>query len=167
MLGQLQDAGNSTTLAHYLDLLSGTGMLAGVQKYAQQKVRQRGSSPKFLVYNTALLSAQVSKSFDEARADHAYWGRLVESAIGAHLLNSIRGTAVELFYWREGDKEVDYILKKGNEIVAIEVKSTAHSTKHSGIERFEKKYRPHRTLLVGSNGLSIETFLLSPLLSFF
>src|ERR1700733_10703457 len=92
ILGELQDAGNTTTLAHYLDLLSGAGLLTGMQKFAQQPVRQRGSSPKLLVYNTALMTAQSAKTFKQAKADHVFWGRLVESAVGAYLLNTIRGT---------------------------------------------------------------------------
>ena len=58
MLGELQDAGNSTTLAHYVDLLFGAGLIAGLQKFANQSVRRKGSSPKFAVFNTALFSAQ-------------------------------------------------------------------------------------------------------------
>ena len=127
MLGELQDAGNSTTLAHYVDLLSGAGLLTGLQKFANQSVRRKGSSPKFAVYNTALLSAQSGKSFFEAMADRVFLGRLIESAVGAHLLNSIRGTQIELFYWREGDREVDFVLQLGDKLIAIEVKSGQES----------------------------------------
>jgi len=123
MLGQLQESGNTTTLAHYLELLSGAWLLEGIEKFAMQQVRRRGSSPKFAVYNTALMSAQSNKTFNEAVQDRAFWGRLVESSVGAHLLNGIRGTQIELFYWREGDNEVDFVLKHGDVITAIEVKS--------------------------------------------
>jgi uncharacterized protein len=81
-----------TTLAHYLELLFGAGLLCGLQKFAKQKIRQKGSSPKFCVYNTALISAQSTKTFKDAKKDRIFWGRLVESAVGAHLLNSSRGT---------------------------------------------------------------------------
>src|SRR5580658_10208754 len=101
MIGQLTDAGNTTTLAHYLELLQGAGMLAGLDKYAHGQVRQRGSSPKLQVLNTALMSAQDSRSLAEARGDGDYWGRLVESCIGAHLLNSSFGTDIHVNYWRE------------------------------------------------------------------
>jgi predicted AAA+ superfamily ATPase len=87
MLGQLQDAGNSTTLAHYLDLLAGAGMVCGLQKFAGEPVRQRGSSPKLQVFNTALMTAQSGYTLREAASDHEYWGRVVESAVGAHLAN--------------------------------------------------------------------------------
>lgn len=98
MQGQLQDAGNTTTLAHYLDLLAGAGLVAGLQKFSYKKLQQKGSSPKFVVFNTALMRAQSTLSFHEAKQDQKYWGRLVESTIGAHLLNKVRGTPIELFY---------------------------------------------------------------------
>ncbi len=166
MLGELQEAGNTTTLAHYLDLLAGAGLLTGIQKFAQQVVRQKGSSPKFSVYNTALMSAQSGRTFKQAYKDRAFWGRLVESSVGAHLLNAIRGTQVELFYWREGDKEVDFILRNGDLLIAIEVKSGIGSMNRTGIDLFVSKFKPERVLLVGDQGISIETFLLTPLSKF-
>lgn len=159
MLGELQDAGNSTTLAHYLDLLNGTGLLAGLQKFANQNVRRRGSSPKFAVYNNALMSAQSGKSYIEAMADRVFFGRLVESSVGAHLLNGIRGTQIELFYWREGDREVDFVLKSGDKIIAIEVKSGQELIKHSGIDSFVKQFNPCRILLIGEQGIPLKQFL--------
>lgn len=160
MLGDLQDAGNSTTLAHYLGLLSGAGVLTGLQKYANQTVRRKRSSPKFMVYNTALLSAQSGKSFVEAKADHSFFGRLIESAVGAHLLNGIRGTQMELFYWREGDLEVDFVLKSGDKLIAIEVKSVQGSFHRSGMDSFIQQFHPFRVLLVGDrHGIELEKFL--------
>lgn len=123
MLGQLQDAGNATTLAHYLELLSGVGMVAGIKKFTGSYIRQRSSSPKLQVFNTALISAQSSLSFTQAREEPQLWGHLVESTIGAHLLNSIQGTDIRLYYWRELNHEVDFILERGNELVDFEVKS--------------------------------------------
>lgn len=159
MLGELQDAGNSTTLAHYLDLLNGSGLLSGLQKFANQNIRRRGSSPKFAVYNTALMSAQSGKTFLEAMSDRAFLGRLTESSVEAHLLNSIRGTQIELFYWREGDKEVDFVLKLGDKIIAIEVKSGQESIRHSGIDSFVSQFNPYKVLLVGDQGIPLERFL--------
>lgn len=159
MLGELQDVGNSTTLAHYVDLLAGAGLLTGLQKFANQSVRRKGSSPKFSVYNTALLSAQSGKSFFEAMTDRVYLGRLIESAVGAHLLNGIRGTQMELFYWREGDREVDFVLQLGNKLVAIEVKSGQEAIHHSGIDSFTRQFKPGRILLVGDRGIPLKTFL--------
>jgi len=166
MLGQLQDTGNTTTLAHYLDLLSGAGLLEGLQKFANQPVRQRGSSPKLAVLNTALMTAQSNKTFNEAKADPSFWGRLIESTVGAYLLNSIRGTQIELFYWREGDKEVDFVLKRGDSITAIEVKSGTEYFRRSGIDLFVKEFKPSRILLVGDQGIPIADFLKSPITDF-
>ena len=164
MLGELQDAGNSTTLAHYVDLLAGAGLLTGLQKFANQSVRRKGSSPKFAVFNTALLSAQSGKSFVEAMTDKVFLGRLIESAVGAHLLNGIRGTQIELFYWREGDREVDFVLQLGDKIIAIEVRSGQESLRHSGIDAFVANFKPNRILLVGEQGIPLDRFLsLSPI----
>jgi len=110
MLGQLQDSGNTTTLAHYLNLLESAGLIAGLSKYNGQKVRQRGSSPKLQVLNTALSSVQSHMTLKEARQDTAYWGRLTESAMGAHLVNGILGKGIELYYWNERNHEVDSII---------------------------------------------------------
>jgi predicted AAA+ superfamily ATPase len=163
MLGQLQEAGNTTTLAHYLDLLQGAGLLANIQKYANQTVRQRASSPKLQVMNTALMTAQIGKDFKTLRADPELWGRLIESMIGAHLINAIRGKNIELFYWREGDYEVDFILKTADYLTAIEVKSNNKREHLSGLEKFNSQFQPNKILLVGEQGISFEQFLLAPI----
>jgi predicted AAA+ superfamily ATPase len=162
MLGQLQDAGNSTTLAHYLDLLAGVGMVQGLQKFAGEVVRQRGSSPKLQVLNTALMSAQSDRTFDEARADREFWGHLVESAVGAHLANAAAAGEADIFYWRDRNLEVDFIVRNGRVLTAIEVKSGRASVTRSGLESFGKAFNPQRKLLVGANGIAIESFLSKP-----
>jgi len=161
ILGQFHDAGNTVTLAHYLDLLSGAGLLTGLQNFSHKIVRQKASSPKFQVLNTALMSAQKPLPFEVARQNGDIWGRLVESAIGAHLVNTTRGTQIEVFYWRDGNNEVDFILRKGNDILPVEVKSTLKKTGLPGIGAFAKKFGSTRALLVGGQGLSIEQFLLT------
>ena len=166
MLGQLQDAGNTTTLAHYLDLLYGAGLLLGLQKFAKQPLRQRNSSPKFTVFNTALMTAQTNKSFVAAIKDPVFWGRLVESVIGAHLLNGVQGTKIKLFYWREGDKEVDFVLQYGDQITAIEVKSGLEGFNRSGIDLFVQRFNPKHVLLVGDQGISVEDFLKTDVMQF-
>jgi uncharacterized protein len=162
MLGQLQDAGNTTTLAHYLELLSGAGLLTGLPKFSGRAVRQRGSSPKLQVLNTALMSAQSGLSFAEARADRELWGRLVESAVGAHLAGAAVTREVELFYWRERNHEVDFVLRTGRAVTAIEVKSGRAQDSLPGLEAFAAAFRPARTLLVGVGGIAVEEFLLTP-----
>jgi predicted AAA+ superfamily ATPase len=162
MLGQLQDAGNTTTLAHYLQLLSGAGLLTGLAKFSGRAVRQRGSSPKLQVLNTALMSAQSGLSFVEARADREFWGRLVESAVGAHLANAALTHGGELFYWREGNDEVDFVMRQGRTVTAIEVKSGRAQDTLPGLQAFSAAFKPTRKLLVGADGIPIEAFLLAP-----
>jgi len=162
MLGHLQEAGNTTTLAHYLELLAGAGMLAGLAKFSPERIRQRASSPKLQVMNTALLSAQAPLAFAETRRTPEVWGRLVESAVGAHLLNSSAGTTAEIFYWRERSREVDFVVRMGRRVVAIEVKTSAGKGTFPGMEAFARTFHPQRTLLVGGDGLSLEQFFRTP-----
>lgn len=162
MVGQLQDVGNTTTLAHYLDLLSAAGMLTGIAKYAGESVRSRGSSPKLQVLDTALLSALAGYTFEEARADRDYWGRLVESAVGAHLANAAAAGSCEVFYWRERNHEVDFVVRAGRATTAIEVKSGRAASALPGMQAFNAAFKPDRMLLVGSNGIPLDEFLGSP-----
>lgn len=162
MLGQLEDAGNTTTLAHYLQLLSGAGLLTGLQKFSGSEVRARGSSPKLLVLNTALMTAPTTVTLGEAREDSDFWGRLVESAVGAHLSNTALGSGVEVFYWRERNREVDFVLRAGRRMVPVEVTSGRRKGAMPGMEAFARRFRPARTLLVGGQGVPLEEFLSRP-----
>ncbi|MGE0803485.1 MAG: ATP-binding protein [Lautropia sp.] len=164
MLGQLQDAGNTTTLAHYLDLLAGAGMVRGLPKYAGDAARQRGSSPKLQVLNTALMTATSGLSLAEARADREFRGRLAESAVGAHLANAAAAGDCEVYYWRERNHEVDFVVKAGRRLTAIEVKSGRAPLAHAGSAAFAQAFKVHRTLLVGGDGVPLEDFLLDPVL---
>jgi predicted AAA+ superfamily ATPase len=163
MLGQLHDAGNTTTLAHYLDLLHGTGLVAGLSKYYGRRVRQRSSSPKIQVLNNALMSAPANLSFEAAQQDREYWGRLVESTVGAHLINGARGKNVEIFYWLERNQEVDFVLSDRHHLVGIEVKTGRKKEHLSGMEAFSKTFRVKKTFLVGSQGIALEEFLSTPI----
>lgn len=158
MVGALQDAGNTTTLAGYLNLLGDSGLLTGLQKFAMDKSRQRASAPKFQVYNNALKTVYSDLSFKEAILNRKEWGRIFESAIGGHIISNAFVGGYEVFYWREKDKEVDYILKKKNRIVAIEVKSN-HEAYNAGLEEIRKMYHPHAALIVGDGGMKAEEFL--------
>ena len=157
MLGQLKDAGNTTTLAHYLSLLSTAGLVAGIDKYSNNVIRKKSSSPKFQVYNTALISAQSNYSFAEAMGNPAIWGRLVESAVGAHLLNHAVSGDFALSYWREGDEEVDFVIEQ-KLLIGIEVKSGSVQ-RTSGMASFKKKFNPGKVLMVGNSGFSWQEFL--------
>ena len=162
LLGQLQDAGNTTTLAHYLDLLQTAGLLAGVPKYAGRALRRRGSSPKLNVLDTALMTAGSGYDFAEAQADRTFWGRLVESAVGAHLLNTA-ASDIRLHYWRESPHEVDFVLQRGSRVVAVEVKSGSRRTAAAhGLERFAERFQPRRSLIVGEGGVPLDAFLAVP-----
>jgi len=162
MLGQLQEAGNTTTLAHYLDLLAGAGMVMGLPKYSSGRARQRASSPKLQVMNSALVTALSPPSFKDARQERDFWGRLVESSVGAHLINGTRGTRAEIFYWRERIREVDFIVQAGRMVVAIEVKSGQAKGALPGMEALSKQFRIQRKLVVGAGGIGIEEFLRKP-----
>lgn len=159
--GQLQDAGNTVTLAHYLDLLSQAGLLTGLSKYAGQKHRQRASSPKLNAHNTALISALAGYTFAEARSDRSYWGRLVESTVGAHLINTASDDC-EIQYWRESPDEVDFVLSNGRRLAAIEVKSGTSYAHPKGLSVFTGKFKEAHALIVGEGGISLPEFLSHP-----
>jgi predicted AAA+ superfamily ATPase len=158
VMGHLQDAGNTTTLANYLKLLSDCGLLGGLEKYAGSVIRQRSSSPKFQVYNNALLTSQDDETYSTVIVNPKSWGRLVESSVGAHLLNHAVSERYHLYYWREGDKEVDFILEKGDKVIGLEVKSGANAA-HAGMRIFNEKFHPNKILLVGTGGIPYEDFL--------
>ena len=161
MLGQLQDAGNTTTLARYLTLLSGAGLLTGLGNYSPKKHRRRASSPKLNVLNTALMTASSGYTFEEARADRSFWGRIVESAVGAHLHNT-RVPGVKLYYWRRNGLEVDFVLARGPRLTAIEVKTGLRRGPVSGMEEFTRRFKPTRTEVVGTGGVALHEFLSEP-----
>jgi predicted AAA+ superfamily ATPase len=162
MCGQLQDAGNTTTLAHDLDLLKGAGFLCGIQKYAGQKVRRRASSPKLQVMNNALLSAMHGGSFEDVQNRPEVWERWVESSAGAWLVNQSLASGIDLYYWRHRSHEVDVVLERGDRLTAIEIKSGARNRNSSGMSAFKKEYPNARLLLVGGDGIPLEDFMTSP-----
>ena len=164
MLGQLSDAGNTTTLAHYLHLLEGAGMVCGLQKYAGQAVRQRGSSPKLQVFNTALMGAIAATEgfgFERLRATPELWGRITESAVGAELLArhlEHSSTQPVIHYWRNGQDEVDYVLRHQGELFAFEVKSGVNQGNTKGLDAFCKLNQHTRPLVLGTGGLALQTW---------
>lgn len=160
MLGQLQDAGNTVTLARYLELLGNAGLLTGLSKHTERPVLTRGSSPKFNVLNTALMSVASGYTFAEARADRSQWGRMVKSAVGAHLLNTA-SPRTEVRYWRDGADEVDFVLRRGPRTVAIEVKSGRRRARRSGLAEFERRFSPEATFVVEED-VTLGEFLSHP-----
>ena len=161
LLGQLQDAGNTTTLARYLDLLSRVGLITGLSKYSGSPIRSRASSPKLNVLNTSLMTASSTYAFEEARSDRAFWGRIVESAIGAHFANTAT-PGVKVQYWRKGNDEVDFVLQGGPRTVAIEVKSGGKARQTRGIRAFQERYAVDQHIVVGGGGIPPDEFLSEP-----
>lgn len=158
MLGALQDAGNTVTLAGYLNLLGDSGLVTGLQKFSMDVARKRASIPKYQVFNNALLSVQSGLTFQEAVSDSKQWGQIFESAIGAYIVSEAFVHRFEVYYWRDGNDEVDFILKKNKKIVALEVKSNGES-QTTGMERFCKLFHPTASFIVGENGIKPEVFL--------
>ena len=158
LVGQLADAGNTTTLAHYLRLLGGSGLLMGLDKFAGSKVRQRGSSPKLLALDTGLVTAMSTLDPNDAQTDRTFRGRLVETAVGAHLV-ATAGLDIEVTWWRAGNREVDFVLARGSALLAVEVASGPEKTDLRGLAAFTKAFPTARTLLIGAQGLPLETAL--------
>jgi hypothetical protein len=166
MLGQLVNVGNTTTLAHYQRLLESAYLIAGLEKYSGSKIRSRSSSPKWLPLTTTFTTALLRKSLEEIKQDKSFWGRLAECAVGAHLFHGAQKNNLELYYWREGIFEVDYILKKNSQIIAIEVKTGRKRDSLSGLQKFQKKVKGVKTLIVG-DAITIEDFLKLPVTDIF
>lgn len=160
MLGQLTDAGNTTTLARYLKLLEQAGLLSGLNKYNGRMIEIKGSIPKFQVHNTALLSAMKSGSFEDALSDPAEWGSIYESSVGAHLVSEVSKYAnASLYYWRENNLEIDYVVTYGKKILGIEVKSGSESISLKASEKFKAYFPNSKLILVGKHGLRYEEFM--------
>jgi predicted AAA+ superfamily ATPase len=167
MLGQLQDAGNTVTLAHYLRLLDAAGMVRGVEKYAGDAIRQRASSPKLQVLNNALMTALSPDGPRRLLETPESRGRLVESAVGAHLANAAATGRCRLYYWRERSLEVDFVVEYGRSLFAIEVKSGRRRDGLPGVGAFLRAYPKARPLLIGADGIPVDEFLLKPVEAWF
>ena len=166
MMGQLQDKGNVTTLANYLQVLDECHLLAGLQKFSGDTARRYASVPKYQVYNNALMNVYATSSFKEQRLDLEKWGRLVESAVGAHLVNYADKLDYKVYYWREKNNEVDFIVERNHKIWAIEVKSGKRGM-NKGLGLFREAFHPYRAFVVGTDGISVEDFLSADLDAFF
>ena len=153
----MQESGNLTTLASYLTLLNEAELLTGLEKYAADIIRKRSSKPKFQVYNNALLSAGQDVSFENYRSNHKAWGNLAESAVGAHLLNSGKRHRFNVYYWNNGNYEVDYVMEKGDKILAVEVKSGKDSI-NKGLDIFDREFHPDGLFIIGTDGIPFEEF---------
>lgn len=158
MLGMLQDAGNTSTLMGYLNLLNDSGLLGALQKFSIDLARRKASIPKLQVYNNALKLAYLNTSYQNALVNRRLWGRIYESGIGSYIINQAFKHRFEVFYWRDRNLEVDYVLRKNNSLVAIEVKSNTER-QTAGLDEFRRRFNPHAAFIVGDGGLSPEEFL--------
>ncbi|MBN2685575.1 MAG: ATP-binding protein [Pontiellaceae bacterium] len=161
MLGQLQEAGNTTTVAHYLRILGQAYLASGLELFSLGQIRKRGSSPKLILWNNALINGLSLKSFEQSMADPVWWGRVVENAVGAYLLNALADKPVSITYWRKGTEEVDFVLHSGNDVAALEIKS-GRQGKVSGLKAFKEQYKKARILIIGGTGIPLEEFLTTP-----
>lgn len=158
MLGSLQDAGNTATLAGYVNLLDESGLLCGLQKFSIDMARRKASIPKFQVYNNALKMVYSTLTLEQAILDRREWGHIFESGIGAYLVSQAFTHRFEVFYWRERNDEVDFILRKKSSVVAIEVKSNAVK-RTDGLDKFNQLFNPKTSFIVGDGGIAAEDFL--------
>lgn len=167
MLGQLAEAGNTTTLAHYQSLFESAFVVRGLSKWSAGRVNVRRSSPRWLPLNSALMTALSNKSFTEWRLAPELWGRLVEVTIGAHIANQASEQQFDVYYWRKGNYEVDFIVQKGKSLLAVEVKSGRRKDHLDGLAYFLKENKKAKSLVVGSGGVDLQTFLEAPVLHWF
>ncbi|MCL2720910.1 MAG: ATP-binding protein [Treponema sp.] len=164
MLGQLTDAGNTTTLARYLTLLGQAGLIAGLNKYSKKPIIEKLSIPKLQVYNTALTTSLRTESFIEAQSDPVFWGHMIESSVGAYLINQANEFPdIKLFYWREKNAEMDFVVKYGKKIFGIEVKSNTEKINAKSRQLFLTRFPGARLILIGKSGISYEEFILASL----
>ena len=158
MLSQLQDVGNTVTLAHYIEHLGRANLLTSLQNYSGDRLRFRKSPPKFIVYNTALMTYADGANRSSLLASPVFRGRLVESAVGAYLLARGIEEGFEVYWWRERNHEVDFVIKKGSALTAIEINS-GRAKKTGGSLAFKSLYPKALSLIVGGANLSLEYFL--------
>ncbi len=158
LLGQLTDAGNVTTLSNYINLLSDCQAITILHKYANDNARKFNSVPKYQVFNTALMSANAGRGFEKEFTDSKRWGRWVESAVGAYLVGNAEEYGYKVYYWREDNMEVDFVIERKGTIIAIEVKS-GHNTTNTGLSVFSRKFSPSKSFIVGSEAFNLEDFL--------
>ena len=158
MMGQLDDAGNATTIAHYLMLLGDAGLLSGLQKYTGKQLKSRASSPRLIVHDTSLMTASYGPQRDALLVDPSLRGHLVESAVGAYLVKRAVSDHFEVFWWRDGTQEVDFVLQSGKAITAIEVKS-GRIKGLGGLDSFHAKHAAAKSIVVGSPEAPLEAFL--------
>ncbi|MCQ2347721.1 MAG: ATP-binding protein [Paludibacteraceae bacterium] len=158
IVGQLQDAGNTSTVANYIQVLGEAELITGLHMYAPDVARQYQSIPKFQVFNAALQTGYHLSSFEATYMDSTHWGRRVESAVGAHLINYAVEEDYRVMYWRERNDEIDFVITNGDKVLGIEVKS-GHRSAGNGLRAFAKRFPKAQTLVVGTGGMPLDLFM--------
>ena len=158
ILGQLDDKGNTATIAHYLRLLANAGVMSGLQKFDPKLLRQKASSPRLIVHDTGLMTASFGRNRDKLLSDPELRGRLIESAVGAYLINRSYSGELEVFWWREGELEVDFVIACEDAVTAIEVKS-GRVKPTRGMAEFIVRNPGAYSLVVGSPTCPLDAFL--------
>ncbi len=157
LIGRLQDGCHVSTAARYLNLLSNAGPVTDLNRYTPAPHGGRKTSPKLNVFSTSLMTAQSGYTMEEAKSDRPFWGRIVESAVGAHLLNTL-SMGARLHYWRDPPLEVDFVVLRGPHLLGIEVKN-GRPRDTPGLRPFAERDSHARTMVVGSGGDPISEFL--------
>ncbi len=166
ILGDLNDAGSKLTLMNYQKYLEAAFLMGGLQAWKGSGILRQKSPPKWLPLNTALMTALSPKTKKEMMNDKKVYGRLVEVAIGAYLYNQALASGYEVYYWRDGNVEIDFVVKYGEKLLGIEVK-TGFEYGGKAFDIFKKKYPKSQTLLVGEYGINVEKFLKTPVEEYF
>ncbi|MEW6556312.1 MAG: ATP-binding protein [Elusimicrobiota bacterium] len=151
MLGTLQDAGNTTTIASYLNLMSKAFLLTPLERWSGARIRRRGSIPKILVYDNGLSTSMAGVKFNTAKKDKMFWGRLVENSIGARLYFIFNKLGGEIYYWRERNNEVDYVTRLGDKIIGFEIKSGRLDKNPAALLLFKRKYKNSKTVIISNS----------------
>ena len=158
ILRQLQNGGNTTTLANYIKLLDSAGILTALNKSSLKSESQRASIPKLQVYNNGLTNALKPIKFKSALLNPIQWGHVCESAIGAHLVNHAISENYRVEYWRDRNAEVDYVVQYKDKKIGIEIKNKV-MPKTSGAKLFTQELNPYKMLSIGDKGIPISEFL--------
>ena len=155
----LLDSGDSkSAVSHYLCKLAHTGLIGIIGKFDNLQMNSANSSPKLLVRDTSLMTAFSCLSFSEVEKDPVFFSHLKKTAVGAHLINGTIDSDIEVFYWLDRNRHVDYILQRGRDIIMIEVLTNASQFRYDGYSIFAQKYHPKRHIVVGDTNVDLSRF---------
>ena len=148
IVGQLQERGSVETIKSYLNILNSAYLISTLEKFSTRPLSTKNSSPKILPLCPALFHAIKNPS--DILTNPTWRGRIIEAAVGAHL-KKLPG--VKIFYWREGNDEVDFVLKHENNVLGVEVKSGAQH-KGEGTSAFRIKFKNSKCITLNETLLA-------------